>query len=400
MPYYNWVGIDWFGNVHSGKYFARSEADLSKLLLSKEIGLIKANKVIHKSLFRPIGFSNSVNFFKELSILVDSGVLLPNALSITKHQVSNNRLKKVIEEIEFEVREGKTFSRAISNYPYLFDYLIVQIITAGEESGKLGRSLILLSSYLEKREKFNQRLRSVLILPFITFSLFIFITLIIFLFIIPSFSSIITFSNQNVPALTKKLLDISSFLRNKGLIVISIAILSFAILINRVLKVKKAKLLIDKFLLKMPFIGSLIKFLNLTYFLQSLSLMINGGIHLLNSLELTGLSIKNEFFKNNFHKLYKDVQQGNSLSHAMTENKNNLFFPNLIAMIKVGEESGNLDEMLTRASIFYFEKSERLINFFLTVLQPILLIILGLMIALLIFAVYIPMFNLPNIVGN
>lgn len=399
MPYYNWIGIDWFGKLHSGQLFARSEIDLTKILLDKEIGLVKFKQVLHKSLFKPISFSNTVNFFKELSILIDSGVLLHTALDILKNQISNSRFKKVIEEIEFEVKEGKTFSSAISKYPYLFDYLILQIISAGEESGRLGESLLLLSSYLEKKEKFNQKLRSTLILPFITFSLFIFITLIIFLFIVPSFSSILAFSNRDVPKMTKILLDISFFLKNYGVIFLFISILLFTIIINKFRKTKKTKLIMDKFFLKLPFIGILIKFLNLTYFLQSLSLMINGGIHLLTSLELVNLSIKNEFFKDRFYELYINVQKGNLLSEAMVVNKNNLFSPNLIAMIKVAEETGSLDVMLSKASILYFEKSERLVTFFLTVLQPILLIILGLLISLLIFAVYIPMFNLPNILS-
>lgn len=398
MPNFNWVGIDWYGNLNKGTLFAKSESELEKLLLKNEIGLVSYKLVKYTTFLKPISLSVKARFFKELSILIDSGVLLPHAIGVIKEQLNNEGFKKILLEIELEIMQGASLGEILEKYPYVFDSLMVQIVFAGQESGRLNESLILLSEYLEKEDKFNQKMRSSLLLPFITFAFFIIIALTIFLFIIPAFATIFSFSNQEIPAITQNLLDLSDFLKGHGLFILMTVIIILGFILRKLLSTVKGKLFIDKLILHLPFIGDLNRAINLTYFLQSVSLLLSGGVHLVNSLSLSSSLVKNSVLKCDFDLITNLVQQGFSLSDAIEQNKNKLFDSNLTAMVKVGQETGKLGLMLNRASNFYNEKSNKMLSFIITIIQPALMIILGLLIAALIFAVYIPLFNLPNII--
>ena len=399
MPYFKWKGIDWYGSMHFGTQFARSESDLERVLLKQEVGLIASKMVPHVSFLRPIPLSVKVQFFKELAILIESGILLHVSLDVIEKQIPHSNFKKVIQEIKLEVSEGISFADTIEKHPDIFDRLIVQMIRSGEESDKLSESLLLLSEYLEKYETFIRKLRSILLLPLITFSLFFIIAFIIFIVIIPSFSSIFTAAGQEIPTITQKILNFSDFLRGNGGLVLFFSLIFIFIFFYNFLKTKMGKKFFDNLIIKVPFIGKIIKFNNLTHFLQSTSLLLKGGVQLVKALDLSSKSVRNEYLKNEFLNISSLVNKGSLLSDAMARGSNQLFFPDLIAIVKVGEESGHLGLMLNKASIFYSEKINRLLSYFLSTIQPLLMIILGLLIALLIFAVYLPIFNLPNIIS-
>ena len=398
MPYFKWKGIDWYGNMYKGIHFARSAFELEKNLLDNEIGLTSFQLVSHASFLRPIPLSLKVQFFKELSILVDSGVLLHTAIDIIDMQITHAGFKRIIEEIKFEVNEGSTLAHAMEKYPGTFDVVIVQMVSAGEESGKLSESLIALSEYLERYEIFIRKLRSIILLPCITLILFLIIMLIIFIVVIPSFSSIFLTMNQEIPRITQTLLNISTFLRGSGSLILLFALCLNFIIIYKFTKSKMGKSFFDNLFLKIPFINKLIRFANLTYFLQSTSLLLNGGVNLVDSLSLSTNSINNIGLKNEFIKLSDLVKNGNSLSDSMKSLNSNIFQADLNELVKIGEESGHLSLILNKASLFYYEKLNRSLALFLTFFQPILMIILGVLVALLIFAVYLPIFNLPNLI--
>lgn len=399
MPYFKWKGIDWYGCMHFGTEFARSESDLERLLLKKEIGLVATELVPYVSFFYPISLAVKVQFFKELAILIESGILLHISLDIIEKQISHSNFKKVIQEIKLEVSEGISFADTLEKYPFIFEALIVQMVRSGEESDRLAESLLLLSDYLEKYETFIRKFRAILLLPIITFTLFFIIAFIIFIFIIPSFSSIFKSAGQEISSLTQKLLNISDFLNGIGGLTLSLSLFFCFIMFYNFLKTKIGKTIFDNFIIKLPFIGQIIKFNNLVYFLQSISLLLRSGVQLVKALELSGKSVRNEYLKSEFLNIAKLVNKGSLLSDAMSMRSNKLFLPDLVAITKVGEETGNLGLMLNKASVFYSEKINRLLSYFLSIIQPILMIILGLLIAALIFAVYLPIFNLPNIIS-
>lgn len=397
MPYFDWIGIDWFGNISKGTQFARSQEELSYVLLSQEIGLVEAKLKKHTSIFNPIKLSVKVQFFKELSILLDSGILLPKALSIIEKQIIHSNFKKIVKEIYLDVSQGISINDSIIYYNDVFDSLTIQIIKTGSESGNLATSLKLLSEHLERRQLFLTKLRSALILPLVTFILFIFVTGLIFTTVIPSFSSILLSSGQELSFITKTIFNISNFLKDH-ILVIFFSFILFLVLINKILKNEQFKHKIDPFLIKIPLIGQIIIYNNLAHFFQSSSLLLNSGIHLIKSLEVSIYGFSNLYFKAIFEEVINKVNRGSSLSNALGNYSDKLSITDIVEMIKIGEESGKLGYLLNQISELYYEKSYRLINLVLYLLQPILMLILGILIALLIFAIYIPIFNLTNFV--
>lgn len=400
MPYFRWKGIDWFGSIHKGYQFSKSENDLEKILLSQGIGLISSKIENQKFYSRSINLTEKVQFFKELSILVDSGILIHNALEITSKQIKNRKLNRVIQEIQFDiVQKGESFANSIEKHSDSFDQLIIQLIHAGQESDKLGESLASLSNYLEEKEKFVKKLNTILFLPAITFSFFLVITFIIFTAIIPAFFSIFSNFGQQIPKVTNILFKISFFIKSNKFYALIISIFTMILMLIKYSRGSKDKILLDKLIIKIPFIGLIMIYSNLTFFLQSLSLLLEGGVHLVNAINLSSKSIKNSYLKTSFLKLYDSVSKGGLLSCAMYENRDEIFEPDLIAMIRVGEESGKMNLLLKKSADLYFSKSNRMLSFFLAVIQPILMLILGILIASLIFAIYLPIFNLPNMIN-
>lgn len=397
MPYFNWTGIDWFGNISNGTQFARSELEISDILLSQEIGLIEAKLKRHTSIFNPIRLTEKVQFFKELALLLESGILLPKALNIIEKQIEHSKFKYIIKEIYLDISQGISINDSIIYYNDVFDNLTIQIIKTGSESGNLANSLKLLSEHLEKRQLFLNKLRSALILPIMTFSLFIFITGLIFVTVIPSFSSILSSSGQELSLITKLLFNLSEFLKNNVILIFGSFIL-FLIFINQILKNKNFKYKLDPILLKVPLVGRIIKYNNLAHFFQSSSLLLNSGIHLIKSLEVSLYGFSNFYFQEIFQEVIKDINKGISLSNSLENYSDKLAINDIVEMIKIGEESGKLGYLLNQVSQLYYEKSYRLINLVLYLLQPTLMIILGILIALLIFAIYIPIFNMASFV--
>ena len=364
MPYFKWKGIDWFGRIYKGYQFSKSKTDLEKILLNQEIGLISAQVVQPKFLIRSIPLADKVRFFKELSILVDSGILIHSALEIIVKQIKSSRFKKIIQEIQFDVMGGESFANSIEKHQDVFDPLIIQLIIAGQESDKLGESLLALSNYLEEHEEFTKKLKNILFLPGITFLFFLVIAFIIFTAIIPAFFNIFSNFGQQIPGITKKLFEISFFIKSKKFCVLLITTLFVILIIIRLGRKKPFKIHLQHFFVKIPFIGQIIKCSNLTFFLQSASLLLYGGVHLVKALELSSNSVKNLYLKGNFRELYYQVDRGTHLSLAMFENQSKLFLPDLIAMIRVGEESGNLNLMLEKSFEFILFKNESVIIFF------------------------------------
>ncbi|MDR3646861.1 MAG: type II secretion system F family protein, partial [Candidatus Babeliales bacterium] len=257
MPYFDWSGIDWFGNISKGTQFARSQEELCDVLLTQEIGLIKATLKKHTSLINPIKLAVKVQFFKELAILLDSGILLPRALNIIEKQITHPNFKRIVKEIYLDVSQGISINDSIVYYNDVFDNLTIQIIKTGSESGNLAISLKLLSEHLERRQLFLTKLRSALILPLVTFILFVFVTGLIFVTVIPTFSSILLSSGQELSFITKTLFNISNLLKEHILLIFGSWIM-FLVVLNKILKNQKFKSKLDPILIRLPIIGNII----------------------------------------------------------------------------------------------------------------------------------------------
>lgn len=403
MPYYSWQGVNIFGDIKSGKCFARSYGDLDKLLFSRNIAIIFNKELKIFKLFNKISQDDKISFFRQLAVLSSSGIRLPDALMILCDQTKNIALKQVVFMLESDVLAGLSLSQALQKHKDIFDDIVVQIVQVGQESGDFGVCLNQLSDYLEERQAFYKKLKSAAMLPLITLGFFFIVTVSIFVFIVPRFADVFLSIGKDLPPLTKTILKVSDFFQSYFFIFGILFFISFILFVNnsllkKYIQIPAIKKIMDRVYINLPFVGEIYRRTFLVHFLRSISLLLKSGVRLVPAINISKKSIKNNIIKSQIYNLEQDVSAGSSLSESMVNYGDKLFPQDLIAIVKVGEESGMLDIMLERASFMYWQKISRSIFFFTTIFQPLLMIMLGLLVTLLIFAIYIPIFGLASVV--
>jgi len=398
MAYFKWKGVDLHGNECSGKLFATSEKNLCNQLLEREIALITYKPSRQWFSFRPITIDEKINFFRQLAVLLDAGVLLPDALHVLSSLLKNVSLKEIVLSLKKHVLSGESLSKALEQYPGIFGSLMVRMVRVGQESGKLSSALDRLSSYLESTQSFRKKLKSAALIPVVTFGFFLLITSVIFVWIVPRFESLFSSMKKELPFATKTILQTSRFLRSWYLLVFIAGIILLSIFVHWYSKTTKGKNILDKFVLHIPWLGTLSKQKTVVYVLYSLSMLLNSGIRLVQAITISNKSVINSVLQKQLTLLQQEITAGVSLSQAMQKLNNTLFDHDIIAIAHIGQESGQLGNMLEKGAKLYQEKVNKSITFFTTIFQPLLMIILGLMILLLIFAIYLPVFNLAHIV--
>lgn len=398
MPYYRWTGIDLNGCTQHGNECAQSLADLQAVLLQREIGLVRARAGLSRFVSKKIDAARIVEFFNQLAVMISAGVHLSHALKVLAQQTRIMRLKEIIYDLFFDVERGASLSESMSRFAQIFSQPMVRMVQAGQEAGKLDYTLTQLSHYLDMKEQMRKKLRAASIVPIITLTLFVIIALAIFIFIVPSFERIFSMTGRSIPAVTQTLFAISAALRSSQVIVIAVGIFVVGLFLRLLFKTKRAKRMADHVLLYIPFMSRLIKYSELVYFLQTLAVLINGGVHMITALSIARQTVSNTVLRSHLEQLEGDVSKGASLAVAMADNPSRLFSEDIIAMVIVGQESSQLGFMLSKATELYYQHLNRLINRFTKVFQPLLMAVLGILVAALIFMVYVPVFNLADVV--
>jgi len=398
MPYFKWQGIDLVGKIRNGKIFARSFEHLDSLLLKRDIALMNYKET--KPLFvRLIGLQDKINFFERLSVLLESGVLLPQALLIIAESIQHPFLQKIILDLEKRVQAGQSLHEALLNYSSHFGSMSIHMIRVGFEVGKLPLVLKILVMHLNTGNKFLKKIRSAAFVPFLTLLFFVSITLVIFVAIMPLFSSIFESMQQEVPAMTLLLMKVSSFLRSSSAIIAVIIILMVSLFIYFWLGRERRKKLLDCFMIKTPVFSHLVVLASNFTFFQSVAILLDGGMQLVPALKIGVDTISNHIIRAQFIPIIKSVDSGSSLSQAISMFQQRFSQTDIEAMILVGQESGQLSAMLSRIAQDYKEKAERKLFLYSSLFQPIIMIMLGIFVALLIVAVYIPILTLSSAIS-
>jgi len=399
MPYFQWRGVDLGATTRRGLSFARSVQELDKQLFEQQtIALLWSRPARRHWRGGPIRLRHLVHAFRQLAVLTGTGVLLPEALIIVAGQAQHPRLREVMHTIADDVASGALFSTILTRYPQLFSAIVVQLISVGEESGSLARTLDAVSCHLERTDDFYSRLRSALLLPVVTLIFFMTIATLIFVLIIPYFADLFVSMNHELPGITRLLIAVSCFMRSwymavsVGLVVVGLSVLFLA---HRFSWAKKH---IDAFVLRMPLIGTLVVGRFMTYLLHATALLLEGGVPLAQALGIVGLSVDNLCLRADICHLQQAVMSGNSLSIAMREAPGQPFGNDLSAMVRVGEESGRLAFILKKCGSAHHDRLVQQLARLMALLQPLLMVMLGLLIATLIFAVYGPIITMARVI--
>jgi type IV pilus assembly protein PilC len=346
-------------------------------------------------LFRGISAKDLVVFSRQLAIMFRSRIPLVESLETLAAQTANSELKEKILEISEEVEGGTSLSIALARFPELFSTFFIAMIKAGEVSGKLSETLDYLASHLEREYYLNSKTKGAMIYPTLILSVVFVVLLIMNYFVIPQMAEVLTTSEGPLPPVTKAVIQGSAFMRKWGWLPISALI--FAMFLGyRYYLSEKGRKFFDKYFLKIPLIGPFIKLSCLTRFAENLSTLIAGGLPISQALEVVADIVDNNSYKEIILKTKKRVGMGQSISSVLTQSPE-LFEPIFIQMVLVGEKTGTLEKTLMDLVAFYQREIDNSINNIISILEPALIVFLGVVVGGLILAILMPLYGMMSI---
>ena len=403
MPKYTYSARDSKGKEVKGKLEARDPQAMAEILQDKGLVVVSIKEQMAID-FEELGQINiggipmkeKVVFMRQLATMVGAGLPLTRGLQIMEQQVSNPMFKKVIAQVKSSVEAGKSLAESFRRADEVFDEVTINLIDAGESSGNLDVILNKLAVELEESKKLGDKLRSALTYPSILLVVIVAVVLLMMFVLVPSMKDIYGEFGAELPWITQFLIDMSSFFV-KFWWALLIVVLSFVIGYKLWIDSPKGKRNRDKILLKIPILGMMISKIQLAQFTRLLGLLLSSGLSIMRALELSAMSLSNEMFKEVILASRDEVEKGGSLAIPIARSE---YYPLLVSsMIAVGEETGELDNVLAKVAEYYKDEVDVATANMSATLEPVFLIVMGLVIAFISLAIYMPMFQLSEVMG-
>lgn len=384
------------GKISLGLLDAKSIPEAANYLRSKQLLPIQITKVDNEILtslpmFNTVKTSDLVLFTRQLSSMLSSGLTLMRSLEILKEQIQNQKMSEVITTVINDVQEGKGFGESLSKHPTVFSQIYVSIIKAGETSGLLDKTLSRLADNLEKAAKLKSTVKGALMYPVIVIILMVVIMGVMMVFVIPQLTVLYDNLNIDLPLPTQIAVGISQFFVTFWPIVLGVIAATF-FGVKKWYKTVGGRLIIDDFILKVPVFGKLIKQTILAEFSRTFGLLIGTGTLVVESLNETADTTGNVHYRNAIISIGKQVEKGVSVGTAMSTSS--LFPPLLVQLVKIGEQTGKIDETLQKASEYFEREVDQTIKGLTTAMEPFIMIILGVGVAFIIISVITPIYSL------
>jgi len=389
------------GQIQSQSYFASSLIDCRRHFESEGFCILSIKKDWKKiqisalPLEKKIKEKEFVMFNQELVALIKAGYPILRGIEIIVSRAKNVHMKELLLRIEKEIRGGKSLSEAFSPYDQYFPKVYIASLMAGERSGNLAETITRYNNYAKVMVATKARLRSAMAYP----TLLLFFSLVLFgiliNFIIPRFSDFYQNFDSNLPAVTKSLLAFSNFAK-KNVVFILTFVLLLVFLYFKMRRGEKSAVMLARLQLKIPYARPILIESAIALFCRTLGLLLEGGISLLSSLEVASKAAPNKYLVEKMKDLPEFIKNGESLSESLR--KAEFFTPLAMDMIRIGETSANLEGMLAEVADVYDEKIRTRIDTFVSVLEPIIIIVMGLVVTAMLLSVYLPIFNIIRVV--
>jgi len=336
-------------------------------------------------------------FSRQFAVLVNAGVAIVRSLGVLAEQCSNPKLKKALLEISADVQQGVNLSEAMRKHPDCFDSLYVSMVQAGEVGGVLDEVMNRLSKLLEDVARLQNQIKSALAYPVVVGFLAVAIFVGMTVFLIPVFANIFKDLGTELPALTQFLLWVSEMLRSWRILIPIVLFVGGSIAYRQYYKTRVGRETIDRLSLKVPLFGDLIQKSSVARFSRTFGSLTRSGVPILTALEIVRDTAGNQVIANAVDASRRDIQQGGMISIALQ--KENVFPLMAIQMISIGEETGELDQMLMKVADFYEDEVEQSVKALTSVLEPIMIVVLGGMVGVILLAMYLPMFKVFETLG-
>lgn len=370
------------------KLLRRQGVRPSRIIAPSALEIDLGQWMVDKGIAKPFALADLMRFTRQLAILINAGVPIMECLEILYKQEKNLFFKKTIKNVASQVEGGKSLYDALM-FTKVFDKLYCNLIKAGESAGILDGILNKLAEFLEKQDKLRKQVKGALTYPTIVVVIGLLVLWGLMTFIVPQFVGLLTESGQEIPAITQFVIDVSEFFQSYTLLMIPILVAGLMLFVNFI-KTKEGKLAWDRFLMKAPLFGELVIKANLGSFTRTLSTMLSAGVPIIDALDICIETLDNQQIAKDFTAVRKAVTEGKSITEPLGRIK---YFPELVVqMIKVGESTGNLDSMLLKVANVFEEEVAEVVSNLTKLIEPLILVVLGGMIAVVLIAMYLPIF--------
>jgi type IV pilus assembly protein PilC len=400
MPIFDFKAKDLKGATVTGVVETPTEAVAYDVLKERQLVVLSLKERKRIRLFQSsLKFFNRIPrrdialFARQLAVMISATVPIVHALRILTRQTSNVNFKIIISEIADEVDGGAKLSATLARYPNIFSDFFIHMIRAGETTGKLDETLNYLADQEEKDYDLMSKIKGAMTYPIFILGALVLVGVLMMIFVIPQLSGILQESGQELPPMTKLLIGASDFLKSFWWLLLLLAV-GLGIGYRYMSRTPQGKVYLDRFKMRVPIFGQIFQHIYLVRFSRSLSTLVASGIPITQSLEITADVVGNTIYKDLTLRTIQEVEGGHSISSAFNQSRD---IPVMLSqMLEVGEQTGKLDMILDRLADFYARELENLVTNLVSLIEPLILLVMGGAVALLVVAILLPLYNLSS----
>jgi general secretion pathway protein F len=403
MGAYQYVAVDPRGKEHKGVVEGETARHVRQLLRDRELMPVQVDEVESRekaqnrsiTIRRKVGALDLAIVTRQLATLVRAGLPLDEALQAVSQQTEKPRLKSIMLGVRSKVLEGHTLASGLDDYPQAFPPVYRATVTAGEQAGQLDMVLERLADYTESRHGLSQKISQAMIYPVVLTTLSLAIVTLMLIFVVPRVVGVFENTGQELPLLTQMLIGLSEFVQNWWWAVLIVsAITIFAA--SKILAQEGPRRSFHRFLLRLPVIGRVVRGVNTARFTRTMAILSQSGVPIIESLRISAAVVTNLPMRDAINEAGVRVREGAAIGRSLGQSK--LFPPMTMHLISSGESSGELDSMLDRAATHQESEMDSLLGSMLSVLEPALIIIMGVMVLLIVLAILLPIFEINQLV--
>jgi len=396
MPTFTYTARAANGELKTATMEAASRDDVMAQLKRQRMNVVKVDEDKgKKKAAGAIKMRDIVIFTRQFSTMINAGLPLVQALDILAKQSENKALQEVTRAVVFDVESGHTVADALAKHPKAFSDLYVNMVAAGEAGGILDTILMRLATFMEKNDALVRKVKGAMIYPGVIMSVAGIAITVLLIFVIPVFENMFGSVGLALPLPTRIVIGMSRFLKGYWWLVGG-GIAGGVYMLKQYYKTSDGKLQIDKLLLKMPILGDVLRKSSVSRFTRTLGTLISSGVSILDGLEITAKTAGNRVISDAIMASRASIAGGDTISAPLQ--KSAVFPPMVISMIAVGEQTGGLDEMLSKIADFYDEEVDTAVSNLLSMLEPVMIVFLGLVVGGMVVAMYLPIFDMINTV--
>lgn len=398
MPTYSYTAANQAGKEEKGVIFATTKEEVAKNLKSRNLLVTSIKEKEEFINLEKIRFLNKVPLMEKMlmvrymATMINAGLSLSASLKILESQTTNTRLKQILAEAHYTVESGQPLSSSLSRYPDTFSDVFISMLKVGEISGNLDKVLIYLASQLEKEHELKSKIRGALAYPVVLLVAAFFIGVLMLIYVVPQITQVFLDMDVDLPLATQIFIGVSDFILRYFWIIMIVLVVLVAALVQ-FFNTKKGKRVYDKVITRLPYVGSIVKKINLSRFNRTLNNLLRSGVPILESLEVVRGSMTNALYKDSLKNVILKVKKGFNLSSALKDEPK--LFPVVnIRMIAVGEKTGETEEMLEKLAAFYDAEIDNFVKNISSVIEPVLMLLIGGVIAFLAFSIIAPIYSI------